>query len=188
MNLYKFHDKPETIHRHENAHETVPDLAWDKYGASPEKLKPYEKLFTKDPKWAYRYAWTTEMDNKKRGFPAGEDAIAKDPQTAWAYVKNIIKKRFPKGEAAIAKNTKYSIPYAVIYIKGPFPVAESEILKDPHATFEYVLGALKKPWPKGEAIMNKNSGVAREYRRFIHAYEKKEARKAEKADDKSQND
>lgn len=56
MNLYKLHSDPKSLDLHDEAHEQVPEVIWDKYKKDPAELKKREKVLARSPKYAYLYA------------------------------------------------------------------------------------------------------------------------------------
>ncbi len=113
MNLYKYHDKPETIHGHDEIDTHVPEVVWGKYNDNPAELKKREDAIAKSARYSYDYA----KDILKGPFPKGEAAIAKSAEYSWYYAHDILKGPFPKGEAAIAKDPVYAYRYNT-FIKG----------------------------------------------------------------------
>ena len=101
MNLYDYHDKPETIHKHSEK-ENIPALFYHRLFHQGDRgeleLHNRDKYLAKSPEFAYRYAYSVLA----RPFPAGEDAIAKEAKWAYRYARFVLKGRFKKGEAAIA--------------------------------------------------------------------------------------
>jgi hypothetical protein len=81
--LYKFHDKPESVHGYDKAHETVPRLVWQKYHNDPAALKKHENILAKDAEVALLYAQTV-LDGP---FPKGEKAISKDEHATDQYIE-----------------------------------------------------------------------------------------------------
>ena len=80
-----------------------------------------EAAIATDPEWAYSYA-VYVLDGKR--FPAGEAGIATDPQ--WAY-------RYARKEARIR-----TYDYAIYVLKGSFPAGEAAIATDPENSKDYV--------------------------------------------------
>ena len=116
MNLYKFHNTPESLDFYEKVSETNPELFFFLYQGVPDELKKREKYIATDAKYAYYYAYYT----LEALFPAGEAAIAKDAEYACYYAKNVLKGPFPKGEAAIAKDARFAYKYAKDVLKADF--------------------------------------------------------------------
>src|SRR5574339_222970 len=124
MNLYDFHNKPESLHKHKEADKEVAQHFWDKYSyrsgnddTAKQDLKYREDAIAKSGKHSYWYA----RDILKGPFPKGENAIAKDAEIAYGYAKNVLKGPFPKGEDIIAKKSSFAYMYAKNILKGPFP-------------------------------------------------------------------
>jgi hypothetical protein len=160
MNLYKLHDKPESIHGHDKMDTHVIDAFWDKYKDNPAELKKREKAIAKHTEYAHHYA-----NILKGPFPAGEDAIAKDAFSSLYYAGSILKGRFPKGEKEIAKYPGYAYRYAEYVLKGPFKLGEDAISKNPEYAFKYAYYILKKKWSKGEDAINKDPYFKERYAR-----------------------
>ena len=124
MDIYKFHSNPETLHGHDIAYETVPELVY-KIAESGKKLTDKQ-----------------------------EDVIAKDPRYTFLYAYNILNKPWPKGEDAIAKDSYYAYWYAFSVLEEPFLKGEDAIAKDLYFAYEYAHNILKLPeaearkWPK----------------------------------------
>ena len=111
-----------------------------------------EPIIAKDPEWAFYYA--KDVLNKNR-FPLGELAIAKDPEWAGCYALDVIKSRWPEAEPAIAKDPWYAYNYARDVIKGQWLEGEPIIAKDPSCAYKYALNIIKDRWPKAEeTILN----------------------------------
>ncbi len=66
-----------------------------------------------------------------------EPLIAKDPECAYEYAKNVIKGRFPAGEKVIASNPKCAYLYAKYVIQQRWPEGEKAIASDPKCTKDY---------------------------------------------------
>jgi lambda repressor-like predicted transcriptional regulator len=140
MNLYKLHDNPESLKHHDEAHESVPSLFWEKYKKDPAELKKREDPIAKDPKYAYMYA----KDVLHGPFHKGENAIAKNSVCAYLYAKHVLKGSFPKGEDTIAKDDYYAYYYAKNVLKGPFSKGEKTILNSEYADeYKKFLDSLK---------------------------------------------
>ena len=171
MNLYKFHNKPESIHGHDRADMEIPSVYWKKYRGNKlsgipnlVELKKREASIAKDSKLAYEYA----HDIIRKPFPAGEDAIAKDGYQSFKYANDILHKRFPKGEPAIAKDPWNSLFYAVHVLHGRFKAGEHAIAtKNIHTPFRYAKEVIKGRFPEGEAQINASPEYKNKYEKFI---------------------
>lgn len=158
LDLYKFHEKPEQLHGHDFADETVPARVFEKVNnevlrkriKGPDiKISEYqEKALARSAFYSYKFALLSE-----KRFPAGEKAISRDPGLALQYAYRVIKKRWPEGEDAIIKNPMYAEQYARGVIKGRFPKGEKSIASDPDAAYDYAKMTIGKPWPPGEAAI-----------------------------------
>jgi hypothetical protein len=125
MNLYNLHDNSESLDLHDEAHDQLPSVFWEKYKDNPAELKKREKYIAKDPVCSYYYA----RDVLKDPFKAGEAAIAKNAEYSYFYARDILKGPFKAGEAAIAASPVRSYMYAVYILKGPFKLGEEAISK-----------------------------------------------------------
>ena len=56
MNLYSYHDKPESIHGHEKLETHVPDYVWNKFKYDEDELEKRETALAKSPDHSYWYA------------------------------------------------------------------------------------------------------------------------------------
>jgi hypothetical protein len=133
MNLYKFHQSPEDLHKHKEADESVVDMFWDKYKKNPKELKKREPAIAKSAVYSYYYAKNV-LEGK---FPLGEPAIAKSSEYSYWYARYVLEGKFPLGEPAIAKSATYSYYYAIDVLKGRFPLGEPAIKLNIHLWKEY---------------------------------------------------
>ena len=115
LNLYTLHSNPEILDHYDNIDMILPLVFWDKYKNNIPELKKREKYIAKYPEYAYKYA----KNILKKPFVLGEPSIAKDPAAAYFYVKNILKKPFVLGEPSIAKNPASAYTYARDVLKNP---------------------------------------------------------------------
>ena len=90
MNLYQLHSDPESLHKHDEAHNNVPKLFWEKYKNNSAELKKREDSISKDVEYSF-YSYWYARDVLDGPFPKGEEAISKDPQYSYLYAKNILK-------------------------------------------------------------------------------------------------
>jgi len=74
--------------------------------------------------------------------------IAKDPERAYEYARDVIGGRWSEAEKYIAKNPNCAIDYAKDVIGGRWPEAEKYIAKDPWNAYLYAEDVLKRPWPE----------------------------------------
>lgn len=165
MNLYSFHDKPDTLHKHKEADTEVVDHFWKKYDVdSPvkarEHMKSREAAIAKSADFSYRYA----KDILCGPFPAGEEAISTHTYCSFGYAKFVLKGPFKKGEDVIADDGHYSFRYADEVLHAPFPKGENEIASlSAKQTFYYATCLLKKEWPKGEDSISKDGFLSASY-------------------------
>lgn len=142
MNLYKFHDKPESLDHYDLAQECVlPELYWRTLCDSNDSNKGISKIIASAID-SYYYA----KDILEARFKLGEPAIAKDAEYSFEYAKNVLKGRFEAGEKAIAKDAEFSVEYSVDVLKGPFKLGEPAIYKNQNysATYTEFLNKLQK--------------------------------------------
>lgn len=110
-----------------------------------------QAIIATDPEIGLKFA----IQNKKRA-PAFEKAIGANAETAYTYCYELKLNSFPAGEDAMAKDPTYASYYAAFILKGPFPKGEKAIITDIEATTRYIINALdRKPFPAGEAIIAK---------------------------------
>jgi hypothetical protein len=122
-----------------------------------------EPFIAKDPEWAYVYA----RDVIKGRWPEAEPVIAKAPEWAYRYARYVIKRRFPEAEPVIAKDPLWAFYYAKIAIKGRFPEAESAIARDPQLAYWYAKDVIKGRFPEAEPFIAKDPEWAYVYARDV---------------------
>jgi hypothetical protein len=174
MNLYDYHNKPESLIGHArkykliSAKEALKALHY-KRNLTPAQILDAEHNVARDTKHSFLYA----ADILGGAFPAGEAAIAEDPKYAFLYARDVIGKPFPAGEAAIATDVYYAVHYAKSVIKKPFTQAEATLAASPIGAYDYVSkvllplyrdGAIKSArFPAGEAVIARNAEWAEWY-------------------------
>ena len=156
------HDTPSSIHKHDEADMTVPEVFWDRYDHMPSELEKREAALAKDPMYAYLYA--KQVLGKR--FPAGEAAIATSTRYAYFYAYYVIDGRFPLGEPAIAKDPRRSKDYAVFVIHKRFPLGEDIIATDINYSYDYAY-QLNQPFKKGEAKIATNAEYSYLYAHWV---------------------
>ena len=145
MNLYSHHDKPDTLHRHEDAKEAVPAVVWEKLHTLPKtEWHKYKMVMAKNAKDAVDYASAL-----RKPFPEGEAAILKNAVACVAYARYALRKPWPKGESIIAANARCAFDYAQNVMRGPFPAGEKAISKLGLMSSTYAITLLKAPFPEG---------------------------------------
>jgi hypothetical protein len=148
MNLYDLHSKPESLKHYDCHQETVPDLFWDKYTHQPAELKKREQYIAKHGRYAFVYAL------RYGRFPAGEAAIAKSPELAYLYARDVIKGPWKPGEKAITTDPLYTYAYARDVIKGRWEPGEEALATDPTHAHMYALHVIKGPFTyKGKTYL-----------------------------------
>ena len=101
ISLYKLHSKPKTLFGYDRVMQ-IPEMAWEMTdNKQKDKLK---SVWIKDPQYAYRYA---RMKNTT--WPEAEPVIAQDAKYAYLYADYLLRSRFPAGEAAIARDPDTSL-------------------------------------------------------------------------------
>ena len=143
--LYSLHSDPSSLKGYADAHEKIPEMAWEKYENDKAELRKREALWASDAEYAFMYAWNV----LKGPFPAGEKAIASNAEYAYLYAQKVLKGPFPAGEKAIAMNARYAYYYAEFVLKGPFPAGEKAIATDADYARWYASDVLKLD-PKSE--------------------------------------
>lgn len=149
--------------------------------------KAREDAMLKDPASALAHAL------KNGPFPAGEPAIAKNPQTAFEYALKVLKDRFPMGEITILRAVKdmgpitqpgqtmqgisIAIGYAKNILKDRWPEFEKIVetiqpqdVEDSknkavigHDLLYYARELVKGPWPAAEHILINDDMLALNY-------------------------
>lgn len=126
MNLYNFHTTPESLDGFDIIDMTVPSEIWHKYKNKPIELMKRESAIAKSPEYAYEYA--KEIIHSP--FPLGEKAIACDDYYALAYSEYVLKGPFPQGEKILSTNAYTSYIYAVRVLHGRFLLGEPTMMSD----------------------------------------------------------
>jgi hypothetical protein len=122
-----------------------------------------EKEIAKDPEWAYKYA----RDIIRGRWPETEAVIAKDPELAHQYARGVIRGRFPEAEAVIAKDPELAYEYALDVIDDRWPEAEVVIAKDPVSAYLYARNIIHGRWPEAEAVIATDPNWAYKYAKDI---------------------
>lgn len=125
MNLFNYHQKPESLHRHSDADKDVAVVFFDRYLHKPEELKKREDVIAKSS-----FACSYAIYVLKGRFPMGESTISKDPIQAYFYASSIIQGPWPLGESAILEDSAMAVKYATDVLKKPWPEAEKIITRD----------------------------------------------------------
>jgi hypothetical protein len=126
-----------------------------------------EKEIATDPRVALDYI-TNFLDGEP--WPLAEPAIARNPDTAFSYARNIIRGPWPPGEPAIASHPVYAAYYASDPLYHPWPPGEPAIATVAHASWYYIREVLRKPWPPGEPAMKHNPYIWERYQDFLRRY------------------
>lgn len=153
MNLYSQHDNPESLHRHDDADKTVPELFMQKYRFKLAELEKREEAILKHPKAASHYACYI----LRHRWNKGEAIISTDARSSYLYAKDCIHGAFHEGEATIAKSAKWSYEYAYEVIQGAFKKGEAAIAKDAYYAVNYATLVIREPFPKGEKAIAKGN-------------------------------
>lgn len=107
LNVYDYHNKPESLDNYENKDFTIPSFAYDALINdidSPDKLR-YERAISNSAEYSLKYAQHT-----KKRFPLGEHKIAQDGFTLAQYI-DILTSRAPELEPDIFKHVRLSVKY-----------------------------------------------------------------------------
>jgi len=158
MNLYNYHNDPESLYGNENIDTIVPEFFYKLYKHDPQELKKREAGIAKSPEFSFKYARFI----LKGRFEKGEDAIATSPKFSFKYARNVLKRnRFKKGEPAIATDAEYSLDYAVEILDGVdggerFEMGEPAIAKDAVQALWYVKTVIKDRWEMAEPAIFKS--------------------------------
>jgi hypothetical protein len=130
-----------------------------KNGTHFREIIEAEELIAKNPQYAFFYA-----KNIVRGrWLTGEPAILKNPEWCYNYVKEVVQERLPKCEAVIATSAYYACEYAIKIIKDRFPEGEAAIAKDPHCAVRYAKEIIKARWPEAEKVIFTSDDCTRCY-------------------------
>lgn len=116
----------------------------------------------KHPKTALQFAFHYKVRMRE-----AEDMIARYPQTAYLYARDVLKGPFPKAERFMAKNRNISLLYASQVTLMPFPEAEPLFLEDSMTAARYASFVLGMPWAEGEAIIKEDPKAALLYIRSV---------------------
>ena len=131
-----------------------------KFHTNPEQLEGYENRL-RIPMMAYEYGtqhgFTDELVS----------SVAKHPELAFKYARNIIESRFPEGEAAIATDPELAFEYAWEIIEGRFPEGEAAIATDPRWAYYYASHIIKGRWPEVEPVIATDPRWAGYYARYF---------------------
>jgi hypothetical protein len=182
MNIYNYHNKPESLIGHHKRHVLIAQDAYNYIASNPEgedKVTARQTI-SKDPTYSLKYAMYVLHDR----FPEGEDAIAKDASAAKEYAEYVLlplykagkidSPRFYKGEYVLSKAAHYIYFYARDIIKGRWPEGEHTLLAGTSELSSgasrvskfilwYVQDIIKGPWPEAEKVMSNDSGWMEEY-------------------------
>lgn len=134
INLYDYHNQPDTLSAYKDRTKLIPELA-------------FEYAFNTDKRW-----------------PAGEPAIMKSPQFACEYANCVIGDRWPEAEPYIMKDPHYAYAYACYVIKDRWPEAEPDIIKNPIVAYRYAKYILKHRWEEAEPSIKQNKNAWNEYK------------------------
>jgi len=147
-----------------------PESAW-RYAKNVLKRRwpEAERLHLNDPKWVYNYALYV-MDHKER--QQAEPYIAKDPELALKFARDILMMRSPEAERLHMEDPKWAYRYTLEVInrnknyreRERWPEAEPYIMKDPESAFLYAHDVMgKKRWPEAEPYIKQDQQWAFHY-------------------------
>jgi hypothetical protein len=187
MDLFKYHNKPETLNHYSKKNLLIPAAAYDTlyynmYSNESEKVIAIATI-AKDPEYAVSWAKHTE-----KPFPAGEHCIATKghARDIYAYAEDILLPAYQRGEIKtprfieaehrLAQNGQYACKYAEKILFDRFPEAEDAIAQHTFTALDYVQyvlvplvesGKLKTAkFPKGEAAIATEPYATANYARF----------------------
>ncbi len=121
------------------------------------------EVIAKDPEVAYEYA----RDIIKGRWPEAEPTISSDPWAASMYATNVIKGRWPEAEPTIMTDPGVAQLYAINVIKGRWPEAEPTISSDPWAASIYAINVIKGRWPEAEPTISSDPQNALTYAVYV---------------------
>jgi len=188
MNLYDLHNNPEELSQY-NEIIKVPEFAYNyvektNSRSNVERFKQALNTVANDTKYAYKFAVYINDDI----WPPGEDAIARDAETAFYYCYTLMPAgAWPKGEVAIATSAEYSLRYALDMLEGPFPAGEQAILNSESAeyAFDYAHWGINRRWPEAEDFIMKDPKFAFRYAKRVLKQRWPEAEQYIKQDNQS---
>ena len=157
LDLYTFYTKPNSLDHFAQAKTSIPEIAWQHN--TDEEKRALEPLWKRSSEFAWKYADEVLKDR----FPAGEAAIAQDPDWACNYVRYVLLPKWNKvhkgepfpgwkpGEKAMARTARTAYEYAWGVIKKPFPLGEPVLARSEYYHLHYATQVLKLPRPEADA-------------------------------------
>lgn len=121
------------------------------------------QLVARFPDIALRYA--KEVLHTR--FPKGEPAILTEPYCAFSYARDILKRRWPKAEVVIARSGHASLDYARFVLHARFPRGEEVLKNEPIYAADYATAVIKDFWPEGEKAIFSNPYSKCRYLAFL---------------------
>ena len=186
LNLYYYHDHPETLPLNNELRDPLSylqEFKIMKWGKSIplSDLEPVLHIIAKSASLSMAYANYA----LKRRWPEGENAIMRVPFYAMAYAMNVLAKdpdwphkngRWPEAEPHLMTDAWAAGMYASAIFKGRWPEAEPYIIKAPNHAVEYAISILANDskwtsqeghengrWPEAEPDIMKDPGSAAIY-------------------------
>ena len=111
-----------------------------------------EPYIAKDPQWACYYARNILQER----FPEAEPCIAQDPKLVYIYIQDVLKRHWPEAEQYVAKDPGWAYRYARDVLKRPWSEVEPIIAQSPMYTYNYAEGILEHPWQEAELTISRD--------------------------------
>lgn len=144
LNVYEYHDAPESLHNYENSWKYQPNMAPGFLAKYPDR-KDVEKVVLSSAATILKYVSIT-----KKPYPAGLQVLMASKYadlSLLAYAQSI-GQRVPEIERVLLSSEYKLTDYAKTVIKGPWKEAESVIAKDSGERRVYVNTVLDGDWSK----------------------------------------
>lgn len=176
LNIYDLHDEPKSLAHHDAAHESIPELAWEKcikagdgdhdqtewdidVAKFKSELIKHEKVWLTNVEYAYKYASYLRANHHRERIKAVEKVILdSNIKDAWitSYALNVIKGRWPEAEKKIATDAWASWDYANIVLNDRFKLGEPTVAKSQYA-YSYASRIIKGRWREAEKYAKENN-------------------------------
>lgn len=173
LNLYEYHNQPDTLLGGNEQYKYVPELAYDYALRQGKRIPELEPAILRDTDTTHSYVHNIV----KNRWPEAEKILMDKPFVAFQYAQFIIHGRWPEAEKYIISNPYVATLYAKNVIHGRWPELEKILLKHDYAElgvclndiFNYTEDVIQGPWPEAEKIFNQypNHGFSREYQTMV---------------------
>jgi len=163
MNLYNLHNDPRSLHKHQEAHDTITDIIFDEIRKGKRINDRQLTALASNPDAGVVYA----VKYLRGRFREAEPTIAKVALASYEYAEKAIERRFPAGEKAIASDPTVALLYARNVIEGPWPEGEKAIASHPMRARSYALFVLKDKFPAGERAISKEPSFVKQYNEML---------------------